>query len=112
MQPRAVAILAIVVARLPERRDRLLALAARIVDLAEREPRRGKMRREFHRLRHHVGRRVEIAALAVLLRELVAPVGGHVSGGDKERLHARLGSDCLSATDTFWPDVHQARSQP
>ena len=70
MQRRAMAVIAIVLARLPECGDCLLAPAPRVLDFAKREPGRGKMRREFHGLRHHVGRRIEIAALEVLLGEL------------------------------------------
>ena len=85
MQRRAVAVLAVRLARPRERRARAVAVAQRLARLAEREPRRGKAGREFHRLRVEVGGRREIAVRRIAAREVVAPVGDQVAGGDEKR---------------------------
>ena len=67
MQPRAVMVLAVGVARRGERRDarrRGRRVASRIV--AEREPGGGEARRGLHHLRQDVGRGGEIAALQII----------------------------------------------
>ena len=80
MQPRAVIILAVGVARRGKRGDGPVAIAHRLADRGEREPRGGKARRRFHHLRQDVGRRGRVAALKIIQRPLVAPVGDQIAG--------------------------------
>src|SRR5262249_60920220 len=54
-------------------------------DLAEREPGRGKVRRQLHRLLQQVGRRREVAAQLQVAREIVAAVGNQIAGGQEKK---------------------------
>ena len=93
MQPRAVVILGIGVARFLERGNRAVAIAEPVADGAEREPGRGEARRQLDRLRQNVGGAGKIALRGVIERPFVAPVGDQVAGGDKER--AGIGHRCV-----------------
>ncbi len=84
LQARAVIIVGVGVAGLRERRDRAVAVAEPVADGAKREPGRGEVRRELHRLRQDIGRRGKVAARGKLDRRLVAPVGNQIAGRHKE----------------------------
>ena len=85
LQPRAVIILGIGIARLLEGGNRAVAIAELVADGAEREPGRGEARRQLHGLRQNVGGAGHIALRGMIERPFVAPVGDQVAGGDKER---------------------------
>ena len=102
LQPRAVIILRIGVARLLESGDRAVAVAELVADGAEREPGRGEARRKLDGLRQDIGGAGKIAARGMVQRPFVAPVGDQVAGRDKERagvghreLASRSGNDYL-----------------
>ena len=80
MQPRAVIVLAVGVARRRERGDGAVAIAHRLADRGQREPGGGEARRGLHHLHQNVGRRGRIAALEIVQRPLVAPVGDQIAG--------------------------------
>ena len=85
LQPRAVIILRIRVARPLESGDGAGAVAEPIADGAEREPGGGEVRRQLDRLRQDIGGSGEIAARRQVDCRLVAPVGEEVARGDEER---------------------------
>ena len=85
LQPRAVIILRIRVARPLESGDGAGAVAEPIADGAEREPGGGEVRRQLDRLRQDIGGSEEIAARRQVDCRLVAPVGEEVARGDEER---------------------------
>ncbi len=76
---RAVAIVGIGRARFTECRDRRGALAELLADFAEREPGRGKVRRDFDRLLQEIGGRRQIAFQLQVARELEAAVGKQIA---------------------------------
>ncbi len=80
MQPRAVIVLAVGVARRRKRRDGAVAVAHRLADRGQREPGGGEARRGFHHLLQDIGRGGGIAALQIIQRPLVAPVGDQIAG--------------------------------
>ena len=92
MQAGAVAIVGIGRARLAERRDRGLALAELLADFAEREPGRGKIRRELGRLQQQVGGGGEIALQLQIAREFEAAVGNQIAGGQEQARGHWLGT--------------------
>ena len=77
-------IVGIGVARLPERRDRRIALAELLANFAEREPGRGKAGREFDRLQQQIGGGDEIALELQVAREIEPPVGNQIAGGQEQ----------------------------
>jgi hypothetical protein len=68
-----------------ECRDGGVALAEPVANGAEREPRRGKARRQLDGLQQNVGRAAKIAARRLIQRPFVTPVGSKISGGNKQR---------------------------
>ena len=85
LQPRAVIILGIGVARLLERGDGAVAVAELVADGAEREPGGGEAGRQLDGLRQNIGGAGKIALRGMIERPFVAPVGDQVAGGDEER---------------------------
>ena len=80
MQLRAVIVLAVGVARRGERRNRAVAVAEPLADRGEREPGGCKARRGLDHLGKDIGRGLRVAALEIVQRPLVAPVGDQVAG--------------------------------
>ena len=80
MQPRAVIVLAVGVARRRKCGDGAVAVACRLTNRGQREPGGGEAGRGFHHLRQDIGGRGRIAALQVIQRPLVAPVGDQIAG--------------------------------
>ena len=80
MQPRAVIILAVGVARRRERRDGAVAVAYRLADRGQREPGGGEARRGLHHLHEDIRGGGRVAALEIIQRPLVAPVGDQIAG--------------------------------
>ena len=80
MQPRAVIILAVGIARRRKRGDGAIAVAHRLADRGQREPGGGEARRGLQHLREDVGRGGCIAALEIVQRPLIAPVGDQIAG--------------------------------
>jgi hypothetical protein len=86
VQPRAVKVLAVGVARRLERGDGASPIASLLADQGKREPGGGEPRRGLQHLRQDVGRGGGVAALEVVQRPLIAPVGDQVAGRDEQRL--------------------------
>jgi len=84
MQGGAVVIVGIGGAGLAERRDRGLALAALLADVAKCEPGGGEFRRQLHRLLEQVGGGGEIALQLQVAREFIAAVGHEIAGGQEQ----------------------------
>src|SRR5580704_15752555 len=89
LQPGAVIVLGVGVARLLESGDSAVAVAELVADGAEREPGRGEAWRQLDRLRQNIGGAGKIALGDVIERPFVAPVGDQVAGGDEERAGIR-----------------------
>jgi len=81
----AVAIAAIGLKGLAERRDGAGPVLQPFADVAEREPRGRKVRRNLQRLSEKLGRRRKVARRFILARPVVAPVGDQIAGRGKER---------------------------
>ena len=84
LQPRAVIILGVGVARLREGGHGAGVVAEPVADGAEREPGRGEARHQFDRLRQNIGGGGKIAARGLVERPFVAPVGDEIAGRDEE----------------------------
>ena len=84
LQPSAVIILRIGVARLASRRRSPVRVAEIVANRAEREPGGGKAGRQLHRLRRISAAAGKIAARGAIERPFVAPVGDQVAGGDEQ----------------------------
>ena len=82
-QAGAVAVVRVGVARPAKRRDRRIALAELFANLAEREPGRGKARREFDRLQQQIGGGGEIALQLQVAGEFEPAVGHQIAGGQE-----------------------------
>ena len=80
MQPRAVIVLAVGVARRLECGDGAVAVAGRLADRGQREPGGGETGRGLDHLPQDVGGGCRIAALEIVQRPLVAPVGDQIAG--------------------------------
>ena len=80
LQPRAVIILGVGVARLLPRRDRPCPVAEIVANGAEREPGGGEVGRKLDRLRQDIGGAGEVALRGVIERPLVAAVGDQIAG--------------------------------
>ena len=80
LQPRAVIVLGVGVARLLPRRDRPCPVAEIVANGAEREPGGGEVGRKLDRLRQDIGGAGEIALRGVIERPLVAAVGDQIAG--------------------------------
>ena len=85
LQPGAVVVVGIGVARPLECGDRIAPVAQLVADGAEREPRRGKAGCKLDGLLEDFGGAGEIAARRMVERPFVTPVGDKVARGDKER---------------------------
>ena len=79
MQPRAVIILGVGVARLLPRRDRPGPVAEIVANGAEREPGGGEVGRKLDRLRQDIGGAAR-SPRGVIERPLVAAVGDQIAG--------------------------------
>ena len=77
-------------ARLPEGRDRRIALAELFADFAEREPGRGKAGREFGRLQQQIGGGGKIALELQVARKFEPAVGNQIAGGQEQARGHRL----------------------
>ena len=71
-------------ARLPERRDRRIALAELFANFAEREPRRHKGGREFDSLIQQIRGGSEVTLELQVARKFIAAVGNQIAGGQKQ----------------------------
>ena len=80
MQPGAMIVLAVGVARRRECRNGAIAVAQRLADRRQREPRGGKSWRGLQHLHQDVRRRGRVTALKKIQRPLVAPVGDQIAG--------------------------------
>ena len=80
MQTCAVAIMRVCGHGATKRGDRISGLTQRCPRFAEREPRRGKIRREFHGLRQQVRRRFHVATRRKIACERIAAIGREVAG--------------------------------
>ena len=85
LQPSAVVVVGIGVARPLERGDRLTPIAQLVANGAEREPRGGKAGRKLNGLLQDFGGAGEIAARCMVECPFVTAVGDKVSRRDKER---------------------------
>ncbi len=68
-------IVAVCLARFPERRDRSLALAKGMANFAERKPGRRKAGRQLGRLLQNVGSPRQVPLELQVAREFIAPIG-------------------------------------
>ena len=84
MQAGAVPILRIGAGRLTERRDRPIALAELLANLAEREPGRWKIRRQLDSLFEQIGGGDQIALQLQITRKFEAAVGNQIAGGKEQ----------------------------
>src|ERR1700722_3153334 len=89
LQPCAVIVLTVCIARLFESGNGAVAVSELIADGAQREPGRGEARCQLDRLRQNVSRARKIALRGMIEHPFVAPVGDQVAGGDKERAGIR-----------------------
>jgi hypothetical protein len=85
MQPHAMAVVAVGVARRLERGDGALAIAHPLANQGEREPGRGEARRVFHHLFKNVDGGVRLAAIEIVQGPAIAAVGDQIARGDEQR---------------------------
>ena len=74
-----------VIARLLERGNGAVAVVELVADGAQREPGRGKTRRQLDGLHQNIGGAGQIALGGMIERPFIAPVGDQVAGRDEER---------------------------
>ena len=79
MQPRAVIVLAVGIARGLECGHRSVPVAGLLADHRKRKPGGGEARRGFHHLFQNFGGRGGIALLEIIERPAVAPVGDQIA---------------------------------
>lgn len=101
MQPRAVIVVMIDIARGRERRNRPGVVAQRLADGRERKPGGGEGGRRYHQLGQNFSRSRGVAAPEAFQRVAITLIGGRIAGGNEKLLRSH---------DALLPHVSRARS--